>query len=247
MIKDIEFILKKIFFSEKYLLEKRLKRAINKNYEKELEIIERYADKSKDALDIGVYRGVYTYKLSKFFKTVHSFEPNPLLYPYLEKNLNKIIKNLKLYNLALSDSNGETELKLPARSKSIFNDNIEELFQLGAATMHPNNDVKDYKKVPILMRKLDDIRIENKIGFIKIDVEGHEKNVVLGGLETIKRNKPVLLIEIEQKHTKKPVEQTINFIKSLNYNAFVYKNNELVILNENKVNQNEINYIFIQR
>ena len=247
MIKDIEFIIKKLFFKESYLLKKRLVRAINKNYEKELEIIERYADRTKDALDIGVYRGVYTYKLSKFFKTVHSFEPNPLLYPYLEKNLNKLIKNLKLYNLALSDKNGETELKLPTRSKSIFNDNIEELFQLGAATMHPNNDVKNYKKVPITMRKLDNIRIENKIGFIKIDVEGHEKNVFLGGLETIKRNKPVLLVEIEQKHTNKPVEQTINFIKSYNYNAFIYRNNELIEFKENNINQKEINYIFIQR
>ena len=60
MIKDLEFIIKKIFFSESYLLKRRLKRAIKKNYEKELKIIERYSDKTKDALDIGVYRGVYS-------------------------------------------------------------------------------------------------------------------------------------------------------------------------------------------
>ena len=64
MIKDLEFIIKKLFFSESYLLEKRLKRAIKNNYEKELQIIDRFADKTKDALDIGVYRGVYSYKLS---------------------------------------------------------------------------------------------------------------------------------------------------------------------------------------
>ena len=84
MIKDLEFILKKIFISQKYLLEKRLKRAIKKNYEKELQIIDQFTDKSKDALDIGVYRGVYSYKLSQHFKKIHSFEPNPLLFPYLE-------------------------------------------------------------------------------------------------------------------------------------------------------------------
>ena len=67
MIKDIEFILKKIFLSEKYLLKKRLKRAIHNNYEKELKIIEKFADKTNDALDIGVYRGVYSYKLSQYF------------------------------------------------------------------------------------------------------------------------------------------------------------------------------------
>ncbi len=247
MIKDLEFFFKKILFSEKYLLEKRLKRAIKKNYEKELEIIDRYSDKSKDALDIGVYRGVYSYKLSQNFKTVHSFEPNPLLYPYLEKNLKKVINNIILYNLALSDTNGVSELKLPIRSKSIFKNNIEELFKLGAATMHPENIMNNYKKVPIQMKRLDEIKINNNIGFIKIDVEGHEKNVIEGGLDTIKKNKPVLLVEIEEKHTKKPIEETINFIKSLNYNAFIYKEKTLIEFNEKNKNQKEINYIFIKK
>ena len=247
MIKDLEFILKKIFFSQKYLFEKRLKRAIKKNYEKELEIIDKYSDQTKDALDIGVYRGVYSYKLSQHFKTVHSFEPNPLLYPYLEKNLKKVIKNMILYNLALSDANGESELKLPIRSKSIFKDNIEELFKLGAATMHPKNMIKNFKKVPIKMKKLDDIEINNKIGFIKIDVEGHEKNVLKGGLNTIKKNKPILLIEIEEKHSKQPVEDTINFMKTYNYKAYVYINKKLVDFNLRDKKQKEINYIFIHK
>ena len=246
MIKDIEFFVKKLIFSESYLLKKRLIRAINKKYEKELDIIDKYADKSMDALDIGVYRGVYSYKLSQNFKTVHSFEPNPLLFPYLEKNLKKIIKNMKLYNYALSDINGKSELKLPLRSNSLFKDNIEELFKLGAATMHPENEIDNYKKVPINIKKLDEIKIDNKIGFIKIDVEGHEKNVLEGGREIIKKDKPVLLIEIEEKHTRKPVEETINFVRSLNYEAYVYNNNKLISYNDQS-NGKEINYIFINK
>ena len=58
-IKDLEFIIKKIFFSQSYLLKKRLVRAISNNYEKELAIIDRFSDKSKTALDIGVYRTQY--------------------------------------------------------------------------------------------------------------------------------------------------------------------------------------------
>ena len=227
-------------------MKKRLIRAINKKYEKELDIIDKYADKSMDALDIGVYRGVYSYKLSQNFKTVHAFEPNPLLFPYLEKNLKKIIKNIKLYNYALSDINGKSELKLPLRSNSIFKDNIEELFKLGAATMHPENEIDNYKKIPINIKKLDEIKIDNKIGFIKIDVEGHEKNVLEGGRETIKKDKPVLLIEIEEKHTRKPVEETINFVRSLNYEAYVYNNNKLISYNDQS-NGKEINYIFINK
>ena len=245
MIKDFEFLFKKIFFSESYLLKKRLKRAIKKGYEKELLIIDKFADKTKDALDVGVYRGVYSYKLSQNFKNIHSFEPNPLLFPYLEKNLIKIISNIKLYNLALSNDNGFTELKLPLRSKSIFEDNIEELFQLGAATMHPNNKINNYKKVPIKMKKLDDIEIGNKIGLIKIDVEGHEKNVLQGGIETVKKNKPVLLVEIEERHTKTPITEIITFINSIGYKAFISKENDLIEIDKVRDLTRENNFFFL--
>ena len=245
MIKDIEFLIKKLFFSESFLLNRRLKRSIKKNYEKELQIIDQFRDKSKDALDIGVYRGVYSYKLSQNFKNIHSFEPNPLLFPYLERNLNKIISNVKLYNLALSNENGITELKLPLRSKSIFKSNIEELFQLGAATMHPNNKIDNYKKVPIKMKKLDDIEIGNKIGLIKIDVEGHEKNVLQGGIETVKNNKPVLLVEIEERHTKTPITEIITFINSIGYKAFISKENNLIEIDKVRDLTKENNFFFL--
>jgi len=123
MIKDIEFFLKNLLFSEKFLLEKRLKRAIKKNYEKELSIISSFKNSKRDAVDVGVYRGIYSYKLSQEFKHVYSFEPNPLIYPYLKKNLTKIIKNMSLQNLAISDNNGEINLKIPSRRKSIFKTN----------------------------------------------------------------------------------------------------------------------------
>ncbi len=247
MIKDVEFLLKRIFFSESQLLKKRLKRAISKGYEKELKVIDKFSDKSKDALDIGVYRGVYSYKLSQNFKNIHSFEPNPLLFPYLEKNLNKIISNVKLYNLALSDDNGVTELRLPLRSKSIFKDNIEELFQLGAATMHPKNKIENFKKIPIKMKKLDDIKIENKIGLIKIDVEGHEKNVIQGGLETLKKNKPILLVEIEERHTKTPVIDIIKFINVIGYKTFIVKDESLIDIEKINDYSAENNFFFLPK
>ncbi len=247
MKKDIEFYIKKLFFSESYLLKKRLKRAIKKGYEKELKIIDKFADKSKDALDVGVYRGVYSYKLSQNFKNIHSFEPNPLLFPYLNKNLKKIITNIKLYNFALSDNNGETELKIPLRSKSLFKDNIEELFKLGAATMHPSNSINECKKVSIQTRKLDDILINNKIGFIKIDVEGHEKNVLMGGKSLIAKNQPIMLIEIEERHTKKPILETISFIKELNYDCYFLLDDNLISIDRISISNTENNFIFLPK
>jgi len=244
--KDFEFLIKKII-PENYLLKKRLKRAIKKNYEKELSIIGRFADKSKDAIDVGVYRGVYSYKLAQNFNLVHSFEPNPLLYPYLNKNLKKIISNIDLYNLALSDVNGETILKLPLRSKSFFKNNIEELYQLGAASIHPNNKFDNFKEVKVKMKKLDDIKIDKKIGFIKIDVEGHELEVIEGAKNTIINDMPILLIEIEKRHTKKPVEKSIAHIKKIGYECFFLKKKELILVDKLQDKQLENNYYFLPK
>ena len=245
-IKDIEFILKKIFFSQSYLLKKRLIRAINDNYEKELPIIDRFSDKSKNALDIGVYRGVYSLKLSQNFNQIHAFEPNPLLFPYLNTNLKKIIKNINLYNLALSNNSGKTELKLPVRSKSIFKENIEELYQLGAASIHPKNQFENFKKVQVKVEKLDNISINN-IGFIKIDVEGHELEVIEGAKNTITKDKPILLVEIEKRHSKRSVEETIHKINNLKYECFFVKNNELIPVEKLNNKNLENNFFFLPK
>ncbi len=247
MMKDIEFLFKKMIFSESYLLKKRILRAINKSYEKELEIIEKFADKTKDAIDIGVYRGVYSFKLAQNFKKVHAFEPNTLLFPYLEKNLNKIIHNIKLYNIALSDTEGSADLNLPIRSNSLFKDNIEELFKLGSATIHTDNKFENFKSIKVQKNKLDNINLKENIGFIKIDVEGHEQSVINGGLQTIKKNMPVMLIEIEERHSKKPIIQTINNIKELGYEAYFFDKSRLTNITENNNFKLERNFIFIKK
>ena len=245
MIKDLEFLFKNLFFSEKFLLEKRLKRAIKKNYEKELSIISSFKNPKKDAVDVGVYRGIYSYKLSKEFKHVYSFEPNPLIYPYLKKNLTKIIKNMSLQNLAISDNNGEINLKIPSRRKSIFKTNYEELYKLGCATIHKQNKIQNYNSFKVKKIKLDDILKNKDISFIKIDVEGHEKEVINGSKNIIINNRPTLLVEIEERHSNYPVNETIKFINNLGYNSFYAKNNNLYKTNDLIDINSENNFIFL--
>ena len=224
--KEIEFLFKKIFFSEKYLLKKRLNRAIKKVYEEELLILDKVVDKSLESVDVGVYRGVYTYQLSKISKHVHAFEPNPLLFSYLNKNLKKLAKNITLYENALSNVSSTVDLKVPKRFNTFNKKNYEEMYKLGAATIHEKNllNNQDFTTFKIRTKKLDDVLPDNKIGFIKIDVEGHEENVLNGAVKIIKKNKPVLLVEIEEKHSKKNVKETINFINSLGYKSYYLTN-----------------------
>ena len=246
--KDIEFLFKKIFFSEKYLLKKRLNRAIKKNYEEELLFLEKVVDKNLESVDVGVYRGVYTYQLSKISKHVHAFEPNPLLFPYLNKNLKKLAENITLYESALSDSIVTTNLKIPKRFKTLNKKNYEEMYKLGAATIHDKNLLsnEEFTSFKIRTQKMDDILINNNIGFIKIDVEGHEENVLKGAAEIIKKNRPVLLVEVEEKHTRKSVKETINFINSLGYKAYFLSGSNLENISKLKNYNDKNNYFFIK-
>ena len=245
MIKDIEYILKNFFFSEKYLLKKRLIRSIKNNYEKELKIIDRYSDTSKVAIDVGVYRGVYAYKLSGLFQKVICFEPNPLIFEYLKKNLPKILKNIEIYNYALSDKTGNAILKIPNRRNSIFNKNYEELYKLGAATIHDKNIIENYDSFSVETKKLDELIQLNNIGFIKIDVEGHESEVIKGSTELIKKNKPTLLVEIEERHSKRPIDLTINYIKGFGYECFQVKDNEVKKFELNNHSLKNNNFLFV--
>ena len=242
--KEIEFYLKKIFFSQKYLLKRRLERSIKNNEENELKLVKDFILPGTDSIDIGVYRGVYSYQMSKFSKNVHAFEPNPIIYEDLQKNLLKITKNIKIYNSALSNNNKNVKLKVPIRNEKFSEKNYEEYFEMGRATIHASNEVKNFKSFNVETKKLDDFNFLNKISFIKIDVEGHETEVIKGSLNIINKHKPILLVEIEEKHTKKNVKETLNYINSLGYESFFYNKNELLSTSSlddlNKFN----NYIF---
>jgi FkbM family methyltransferase len=53
--------------------------------------------------------------------------------------------------------------------------------------------------VVVPMNTLDSFNFAN-VGFVKIDVEGHEEAVLHGGLKTIRSEMPNLMIEIEERH-----------------------------------------------
>ena len=54
--KEIEFFIKKFFFSESFLLKRRLERSIKKKDENEIELLKRFIKPGTDSIDVGVYR-----------------------------------------------------------------------------------------------------------------------------------------------------------------------------------------------
>ena len=226
--KEIEFFFKRFFFSEKFLLKRRLERAVKNNYEPEIKLIKEFVVSGTDGLDIGVYQGIYSYEISKYAKTVHAFEFNPIIFSFLNRNIYKIIKNIKLYNFGLSNKEEKTTLRIPIRNKLAKEENYEEFFEMGRATIHDKNEFNEFKTFSVNVKKLDNFQFENPISFIKIDVEGHEVEVIEGAIATINRNKPILLVEIEERYSKKKVIDTIKFVNALGYKSYYFNEKELI-------------------
>ena len=230
ILKDVSFFFKKIFLSEKYQIKKRIIRSINKRLEEEMQIVQELCSADKISLDVGVFRGAYSYLLSKHSLKVVGFEANPIMFKYLDGNLTSIIKNLKLYNLALSNDEGDVELKIPLRKKSFFKVNFEDYYEGGLATIDKENDLdgKETHTFNIQKARLDSFQFNNKVGFIKIDVEGHEQKVLEGSVKILENNQPNLLIEIEKKHRKLNPDYTISFLREIGYRCFVFDEDKLI-------------------
>ena len=175
-------------------------------------------------IDIGSHMGFYTLNLSQLVKSAYSFEPIIENFNQLKENM-KInnFKNVKIYNLALSNIKKKIIMWVPNKDKtggfSIYNKQDEELKK------YTNNLI--YKK-KVSCDILDEILIfKKKKIVIKIDVERHEKNVIEGAINLLKKNNVLLQVEIF-KSRKKDVFKILKkigykFIKNVNKDHY-FKN-----------------------
>lgn len=150
--------------------------------EGQIDIACHYLPKKAVIIDIGANIGNHTmYWASKCDPCrIYAFEPVPETFEILKRNIAiNCFVNVKIFNMGLSDEPSHAEID------SFFPENI-------GATV-----IKKSEKGTLQVEKLDNIKIEeNRVDFIKIDVEGHELLVLKGAIETLKKYKPVIFIEM---------------------------------------------------
>ncbi|MBW6397000.1 FkbM family methyltransferase [Roseomonas sp. HJA6] len=185
-----------------------LARALRRG-ERELRLVPLLADPRRVSIDVGANRGIWTEMLRRHSGAVLAFEPNPKLFRELSRRLGSGATALPI---ALSDASGSAELRVPRRRKGYSNQ--------GATLAHDSLGDCAYGAVSVPTRRLDEIETGD-VGLIKIDVEGYEAAVLRGAAGLIARCRPVLVIEMEEKHLHRPIAEAIAEVEALGYVAHV--------------------------
>jgi FkbM family methyltransferase len=134
-------------------------------------------------LDVGAYTGVYAIAAALMGHKVVALEPHPSNYARLLMNCALNSMRIEALPVAASNETGTRRLHVKLR----INDT--------ASLEHKAADplCTDYIEVPI--KRIDDLVFKSRVGLIKIDVEHHEVNVLLGAQRTIATHKPMILVE----------------------------------------------------
>ncbi|MBA3971575.1 MAG: FkbM family methyltransferase [Bacteroidetes bacterium] len=175
-------------------------------------------------LDIGANIGIMTVHLAKVKGvTVYSFEPMPTNIDAFAKIIKWFkLTNVKLFEIALGNSEGEVEMVMPV----ISNVRMQGLSHVVHDSIPENNDGEKFR-VPL--RMLDNmIELTNapkRISAIKIDVENFEFFVLDGAKQIIAKNKPVIYAELWDNENR---EKCFRLLKGLNYKTVVVVDKQAV-------------------
>ena len=95
----------------------------------------------------------------------------------------------------------------------------------GSATLELPRRRSEDQTINVQVTKLDTIVDErfSKLKFIKCDVEGHERNVFLGGEQTIQRYRPV--VQFESTVTDQKTQDIFQFFRGLGYSGVLLLGN----------------------
>lgn len=181
--------------------------------EPEIRHLQVLCDPSRAAYDVGANVGIYSYWLMRHSKVCHAFEANP----HLAQRLARFAGNgpLKVWPVALSDVVGRTTLNVPVDPET-------GLERLGSASIVSHADFDSVVEIEVKQARLDDLDLP-PCGFIKIDVEGFEMNVLKGAAERIARDRPNVLVEAEDRHRPAASADVIAWFRERDFAGFYLK------------------------
>jgi FkbM family methyltransferase len=140
--------------------------------------------KTFTVVDVGANIGVFSLSIAKFFPDaeIHAIEPHPRVSRYLKKNINLNQSRIYTHTCALGSKTSEVK---------ISNKHADDMNEIILDTSKPGTTIS--------MQTLDSMFEGMDIWILKIDVEGMEKEVLVGATSVLKRTNNII-IEVDEEN-----------------------------------------------
>ena len=180
----------------------------------------------KSVFDVGGHKGEFIKTVKKFknIEKIYSFEPQKKIYQKLNKS--SIENKIFCFNFALGNNNEIRNLKINKKtSTSTFSDinNLSLWYKIKSFILRGSTKSSFIDEEKVSVMKLDDFCDDYKISnidLLKIDTEGHEKQVLEGALNLIKEKKiKYILLEfhLSNMYSNYSVNDLENFLDNYNF------------------------------
>ena len=170
----------------------------------ELEAAREHARAGSTAIDVGANVGVFTVVLARAVGTggrVLAYEPSAENACRLQENVHlNGLDNVEVRGKALGDEPGELELRL----------GTDPGFHSTAAVDEGRAAGESLRVVTTTLDEEWEAAGRPPVSFVKIDTEGAEEGVVLGGRDLLREERPVLLVEVRD-------ERVLALLRGLRY------------------------------
>ena len=194
---------------------------------------------NKSLIDVGANIGISTLGFRKlgFTNPIYLFEPNYFLYKNYLKKIKKKNKKIFINNIALNNKEEVKKLYIAHyKSRTLhFLSSFDKNYIINSIKITYSNVTKKISiiKKKVNCKKFDTIIIKYPPDFIKIDTEGHDYNILLGMRKTIKKHKPVFLIE----YNLTIFDKICKYLKFYKPYIYDFKNDKFLnVSNKNKSN-----------
>jgi FkbM family methyltransferase len=227
------------FQDYKFDFQRTVRKVLNRTHEEDFEILSLLPKTSSNLfLDIGANRGdaIQSILMRRPDAKVIAFEPNPLLVSKIKK-IYKDDQRVSVINSGIGNKSESFDLYIPFYNNYMF-DGLASFKEENATDwlrtrLYGYQEQKlNVKKVVCSVKCLDDYSF--KPSFIKIDVQGFEYEVLIGGKKTIQESQPIILME-------SPKQKELEFLLEMDYESFVFRNRQLV------AGTNNYNVFFIHK
>ena len=166
--------------------------------------VRHFINPTRNIIDLGANIGTHSIIYSNYTTgNVYSFEPQKTVFDILKKNIElNNCENIVSFNFGASNVNKE--------------------FYMNACYENPDNhgafkidsSLDETTGLKIQCKIIDELNIQN-VCYVKIDIEGHEYEALLGMKQLLLRDHPTIMIEIHESSPTK--NQTIIFLMELGY------------------------------